>query len=100
MVVVVARKDLWKKRVQSNVVFFKTAVRGEITSRLFKICPQLSKNCSCPLFDLWEFWVLKFLVFQTIGIFKPIYRQARRSDMPVVQKCCISRTELHDQYGT
>jgi nitroreductase len=28
--------------------------------------------------------MLKFLVFQVIGIFKPIYRQARQSDMRIV----------------
>jgi hypothetical protein len=71
------RKDLWKKRVQSNVAFLNGST-GEITSRLFKRenLPQLLSNCS-PLFDLWNFGCVKVsLVFQTIGIFKPIYRQA------------------------
>jgi hypothetical protein len=47
--VVVARKDLWKKRVV-KCCFFKTA--GEKLPADYskeKICPQLSKN-SCPLF--------------------------------------------------
>jgi hypothetical protein len=33
---------------------------------------------------------LKFLVFQTIGIFKPIYRQARRSDMRIRTKAALA----------
>jgi hypothetical protein len=65
MVVVVARKDLWKKEYNHVVVFLNGSM-GKITSRLLKrkICPQLlSKNCTLTLI-LWEFWVLKFLVFQ------------------------------------
>jgi hypothetical protein len=48
--VVVARKDLWKKRV-SNVAFLKRQYGEKLPADYSKekICPQLSKN-SCPLF--------------------------------------------------
>jgi nitroreductase len=46
-------------------------------------------------FDFFRYFGTKIPRFQIIGLFKPIYRQARRSDMRIVaQKCCISCTKL------
>jgi hypothetical protein len=89
-----------EKKSTAKVVFLKRQYGEKLPADYSKFALNYQKIVPDLYFDLWEFWVLKFLVFQTIGIFKPIYRQARRSDMRVVQKCCISRTELHDQYGT
>ena len=89
LVVVVARKDLWRKRVQSNIDYLKTqyghkpeaaySKREKFALNYYqKIIPTL-------YFDfLGIIGMLKFLVFQVIGIFKPIYRQARQSDMRIV----------------
>jgi hypothetical protein len=53
MIVVVARKDLWRKRVRSNVAF-KITIWRKIACRLLeerKVCPQLlSENCTDSLF--------------------------------------------------
>jgi hypothetical protein len=52
-IVVVARKDLWRKRVRSNVAF-KITIWRKIACRLLeerKVCPQLlSENCTDSLF--------------------------------------------------
>ena len=89
MVVVVVRKDLWRKRIRSNVAFLKSqydekspldySKREKFALNYYqKIVPTL-------YFDfLGILGTLKFLVFQIIGLFKPIYRQARRSDMRIV----------------
>jgi hypothetical protein len=62
-----------------------------------KVCPQLlSENCTDSLFWLLGILGLKIPRFQIIGLFKPIYRQARRSDMNRPKKCCISCTKLYD----
>jgi hypothetical protein len=92
-----------EKKSTSNVAFLKRQYGEKLPADYSKeknLPSIIIKNCS-PLFDFMGILgTLKFLVFQTIGIFKPIYRQARRSDMRISSKCCISRTELHDQYGS
>lgn len=89
MVVVVVRKDLWRKRIRSNVAFLKSqydekspldySKREKFALNYYqKIVPTL-------YFDfLGVLGTLKFVIFQTIGLFKPIYRQARKSDMRIV----------------
>jgi nitroreductase len=89
MVIVVARKDLWRKRVQSNIDYLKSlygdkpesaySKREEFALNYYqKIIPTL-------YFDfLGIFGMIKFFAFQIIGLFKPIYRQARQSDMRIV----------------
>jgi nitroreductase len=89
MVVVVARKDLWKKRVQSNVAFLKRQYGEKLPADYSKrekfALNYYQKIVPALYFDFMGILgALKFLVFQTIGIFKPIYRQARRSDMRIV----------------
>jgi nitroreductase len=89
MVVVVARKDLWKKRIQSNITFLKSKYgskpESEYTNRekfslnyYEKIVPKL-------YFDfIGILGGIKFIYFKIIGLFKPVYREARRSDMRIV----------------
>jgi nitroreductase len=89
IVVILARKDLWRKRVKSNIAHLKTqygnkpeadySKREKFTLNYYqKIIPTL-------YFDfLGIIGMIKFLVFQVIGLFKPIYRQARQSDMRIV----------------
>jgi nitroreductase len=90
--VVVYRKDLWKKRVQSNVAFLKRQY-GELPADYSKEKFALNYQKIVPAlyFDFMGILgTLKFLVFQTIGIFKPIYRQARRSDMRIVKSAALA----------
>jgi len=89
MVVVVARKDLWRKRVQSNVAFLK-AQYGDKSAADYSKREKFALNYYQKIVPTLYFdfigilGALKFLIFQVIGIFKPIYRQARRSDMRIV----------------
>ena len=89
MVVVVARKDLWRKRVQSNIAFLKSQYGNKPTSEYSKrekfALNYYQKVVPSIYFDfLGILGMVKFLAFQIIGVFRPIYRQARQSDMRVV----------------
>jgi nitroreductase len=89
MIVVVARKDLWRKRVRSNVAFLKSQYGEKLPADYSKrekfALNYYQKIVPTLYFDfLGILGTLKFLVFQIIGLFKPIYRQARRSDMRIV----------------
>ena len=89
LVVVVARKDLWRKRVQSNIDYLKTQYgnkpAAEYSKREKFALNYYQKIIPTLYFDfLGIIGMLKFLVFQVIGILKPIYRQARQSDMRIV----------------
>lgn len=89
MVVVVARKDLWKKRVQSNIDYLKSLYGNKPESTYSKrekfALNYYQKIIPTLYFDfLGIIGMIKFIVFQIIGIFKPIYREARQSDMRIV----------------
>jgi nitroreductase len=89
IVVVVARKDLWRKRVQSNIDHLKTQYgtkpEADYSKREKFALDYYQKIIPTLYFDfLGIIGMIKFLVFQVIGIFKPIYRQARQSDMRIV----------------
>ncbi|MEZ7497811.1 nitroreductase family protein [Flavobacterium sp. Arc3] len=89
MIVVVARKDLWRKRAQSNVAFLKSQY-GEKSPVDYSKREKFALNYYQKIVPTLYFdfigilGALKFLIFQVIGLFKPIYRQARRSDMRIV----------------
>ena len=89
ILVVVTRKDLWHKRVQSNIDFLKNQYGDKPEaeySRREKFAMNYYKKIIPSLyFDFFGILgMIKFLIFQVIGIFKPIYRQARESDMRIV----------------
>jgi nitroreductase len=89
MVVVVARKDLWKKRVRSNIKFLRSQYgdkpHAAYTKREKFALNYYQKIVPTLYFDfIGILGTLKYVSFQAIGIFKPIYRQARRSDMRIV----------------
>ena len=89
LVVVVARKDLWRKRVESNIDYLKTQYgnkpAAEYSKREKFALNYYQKIIPTLYFDfLGIIGMLKFLIFQVIGLFKPIYRQARQSDMRIV----------------
>ena len=89
MVVVVVRKDLWRQRAQLNIDYLKTQYGHKPTADYSKrekfalnyyqkIIPTLYFDFFCIV------GMIKFLAFQIIGLIKPIYRQARQSDMRIV----------------
>ncbi|TAI48954.1 nitroreductase family protein [Flagellimonas allohymeniacidonis] len=89
MVVVVARKDLWKKRAKANLEFLKAAyghkAKEDYTKREKFAMAYYQKLIPSVYSDFLGIlgW-LKFVVFQVVGIFRPTYRQVRRSDMRIV----------------
>ncbi|WP_269222544.1 nitroreductase family protein [Flavobacterium sp. IMCC34518] len=89
LVVVVARKDLWRKRVQSNISFLKSQYGNkpetEYSKREKFALNYYKKIVPTIYFDIFGvLGYIKYFAFQIIGLFKPIYRQARESDMRVV----------------
>lgn len=89
MVVVVARKDLWRKRVQSNIAYLKSMYGDKPESAYSKrekfAFNYYQKIVPALYFDfLGIIGMIKFIAFQIIGLFKPIYREARQSDMRIV----------------
>ena len=89
ILVVVTRKDLWRKRVQLNIDFLKNQYgdkpEAEYSKREKFAINYYKKIIPSLYFDFFGILgMIKFLIFQVIGIFKPIYRQARESDMRIV----------------
>jgi nitroreductase len=89
-VVVVARKDLWRKRAKANIEFLNKAYnqpnlserdlkRKKMATDYYK---KLIPTLYTDFFGILGF--IKFVVFQIVGLFKPIYRQTRLSDMRIV----------------
>lgn len=89
MVVIVARKDLWKKRKQSNIAFLKSQYGDKPASDYSKrekfalnyyqkIIPSIYADF------LGILGMIKFFAFKIIGLFRPIYREIRQSDMRIV----------------
>ena len=90
LVVVVVRKDYWRSRAKSNVSFLNAVYdKKDLTPHQLKR-KQMALNYYKKLiptvyFDwLGIFGFIKYIVFQVIGLFKPIYRQSRLSDMRIV----------------
>ncbi len=90
LVVVVTRKDLWRKRANANIEFLNKAYnkpdlserdlkRKKMATNYYKkLIPTIYTDVAGIL------GYIKFVVFQIVGIFKPIYRQTRLSDMRIV----------------
>lgn len=89
MVVVVARKDLWKKRSKSNIDFLKRSY-GDKNPQDYTKREKFALNYYQKLIPsiyidfLGIFGWFKFVIFQIIGLFRPIYKQVRNSDMRIV----------------
>ena len=99
LVVFVTRKDLWKKRMKSNLkmidAIFPPKPKSEQTSR-----EKVSRNYYGKLIpfayaDFFGFFgFLKYLMILVIGVFKPIFREVRNSDMRIVaHKTCALAAE-------
>ncbi|MGX1929983.1 nitroreductase family protein [Flagellimonas sp. 2504JD4-2] len=89
IVVVVARKDLWRNRVNANLKFLKSSFGDKpkedyTTPEKFAI-NYYEKIMPTVYFDfLGLVGILKYVMFQVMGLFKPTYRQVRQSDMRIV----------------
>jgi len=89
MVVVVVRKDLWRKRIQSNLNYLKKVYGdkplSEQSGREKFAKAYYSKLMPFTYFDfLGIFGWIKYLLFFIIGLFRPVYREVRHKDMRVV----------------
>lgn len=90
MVVVVTRKDLWKSRAKDNLQFLDNSfAKVELTEKLERRKKQAKdyygKVIPTIYFDIFGILgFLKYIIFQIVGIFRPIYRQTRLSDMRIV----------------
>jgi nitroreductase len=94
LVVFVTRKDLWRKRAKSNLKMidslFPPKQKAAQSSR-----EKVSRNYYGKIIPfayadfLGILGFLKYIMVSIIGIFKPIYREVRRSDMRIVaHKTC------------
>ena len=99
LVIFVTRKDLWKKRKNSNLQMidsvFPPKPKTEQSSR-----EKVSRNYYGKLIPfaysdfLGILGFLKYLMILVIGIFKPIFREVRNSDMRIVaHKTCALAAE-------
>ncbi len=90
LVVVVARKDLWRKRAKANLEYIDKAYgKDNLSDRDKKRKAMVSKYYKKGIpFVYSDFLgilgILKYVIFQIVGFFRPIYRQVRQSDMRIV----------------
>jgi nitroreductase len=90
LVVIVARKDLWRKRAKANIEFLnKVYNKPNLSERDLKrkkmatdYYKKLIPTLYIDFFGILGF--IKYIVFQIVGLFKSIYRQTRLSDMRIV----------------
>lgn len=90
LVVIVTRKDLWKQRSKANLAFLdKVYDKADLSDRELKrkkmamdYYRKLIPSIYTDFFGILGY--LKFVVFQIVGVFRPIYRQTRLSDMRIV----------------
>ncbi|CAL2101269.1 Nitroreductase family protein [Tenacibaculum sp. 190130A14a] len=95
LVVFVVRKDLWRKRAKANLafmdkVFGKNNPKSEWSSREKVARNYYGKVIPFAYFDFFGIvgW-LKYLMILITGLFRPIYREVRNSDMRIVaHKTC------------
>ncbi|WP_430928525.1 nitroreductase family protein [Polaribacter marinivivus] len=95
LVVFVTRKDLWRKRAKSNLQFIDKNFgannpKAEQSSREKVARNYYGKIIPFAYADfLGILGFLKYIMVSIIGLFKPIYRQVRQSDMRIVaHKTC------------
>ena len=95
LVIFVTRKDLWKQRAQANLKFIDTNFgannpKSKQTSKEKTARGYYSKIIPFAYTDfLGILGFFKYLMILIIGLFKPIYREVRKSDMRIVaHKTC------------
>ncbi len=89
LVVVVARKDLWHQRAKANVDFLKDSIgpkpKSDYSRREKFALAYYQKVIPSIYTDFFGVlgWI-RYIVFHLIGLFRPIYKQVRLSDMRIV----------------
>lgn len=89
LVVIVTRKDTWRKKAKANIAHFDKVFKQPemqkemrrkkmVTNYYGKIIPTLYGDF------LGILGALKYMIFQFVGLFRPVYRQTRWSDLRVV----------------
>ena len=87
LVVIVTRKDLWGKRAKQNVQFLRDQFQNhpKKNKRIKTGLKYYTKIIPALYFDfLGIFGLIKYIIFQIIGIFTPIIRQVSNSNMRIV----------------
>ena len=87
IVLVVTRRDLWKKRSKENIEFLNTQYEKKLITeeRHKKALKYYKKLIPILYFDiLGLLGVIKYLIFQFIGLFVPVVRQTTRTDLRIV----------------
>jgi nitroreductase len=89
-VVIVVRKDLWRKRIKANLNYVNQTYNkpnlSEQDKRRKKMANDYYQKIIPTVYSdfLGILGMLKYVIFQIIGLFRPIYRQVRNSDMRIV----------------
>ncbi|MBT8264284.1 MAG: nitroreductase family protein [Muriicola sp.] len=89
LVVIVARKDLWRNRVASNKEFIMKGIgdkpKSQYTKREKFALGYYTKIIPSIYFDFFGLlgW-LRYVIFSILGLFRPVYRQVRNSDLRIV----------------
>lgn len=89
LVVVVVRKDLWRKRAKANLAFLKNNFGDKpdsAYSKKEKFALSYYKKLIPNLYSefLGILGLIRYLFFGVVGWFRPVYRQVRVSDMRIV----------------
>jgi len=90
LVVIVTRKDLWRKRAQANLGFLEEVYDKPDLDEKWLKRKKMALNYYQKLIPtiytdfLGILGILKYWFFQIVGLFRPIYRQSRNSDMRIV----------------
>ncbi|RLD28404.1 MAG: nitroreductase family protein [Bacteroidetes bacterium] len=90
LVIIVTRKDLWRKRVKANLNFISQTYNKPNLSEREQKRKNLMSNYYKKIIPtayiefLGILGMLKYFIFQIIGLFRPVYRQVRNSDMRIV----------------
>ena len=90
LVVIVTRKDLWRSRAKANTAFLhKIYDKPDLDARWLKRKKMAIDYYTKVIPTIYTEFLgilggLKYLAFQVVGLFRPIYRQTRLSDMRIV----------------
>jgi len=89
LVVFVTRKDLWKSRAKSNIDFLNKSFdeNPKVNTEKRKKTVLFYYKSLVPTLYTSFFGILgyiRYFIFQIVGLFRPIYRQARLSDSRIV----------------
>ena len=85
IVIVVARKDLWRKRATQNIDFFNLR-KDRLTKKQYDLTQKYYKKAVPFVYNdfIGFFSYLKYLLANFLGIFRVMYRQLRNSDTRIV----------------